>query len=343
MIILGDYNIDELKAIMVNLNEPSFRAKQLFTAIAEGKNISEITNIPESLKLKLLDYVATGVKIREKKISHDDGTIKYLFELFDGNIIEGVLMNYKHGNTLCLSTQIGCRMNCAFCASGLNGLIRNLSAGEMLGQVVVANRDIGGNITQREITNIVLMGSGEPLDNYDNTVKFLKLVISSDGINIGPRHISLSTCGLVDKIMKFTDEGLAVNLTISLHSPFDEMRTKLMPINKAYNIEAVMKAARHYFDVTGRRVIIEYALIDGVNDSDEAAKELVRIVRGFPCHINLIKLNYVKEKNLKGSKKVKDFLKYLEDNKVSATIRRTMGGDIEGACGQLRRRYLDSE
>lgn len=339
MRILADYNLEEISSIIKELGEPAYRAKQIYTSIYEGKTIDEISNIPKSLKDKL-NSLTSGVKIIEK-ITSKDGTIKYLFELNDKNIIEGVLMNYKHGNTICISTQVGCRMNCVFCASGLNGLVRNLSAGELVGQVVVVNRDIGGTISDRAITNVVLMGSGEPLDNYDNVIKFLRLITAVDSINISPRNISLSTCGMEDKMYKLADEGLSVNLTLSLHAPTDELRYQLMPINKASNVKSIIAALKNYFNKTGRRVIVEYALIDGVNDSDINAKQLAALVRGFPCHINLIKLNYVKEKNLRGSQRTEEFMKILSDNKVSVTLRRTMGNDIEGACGQLRRRYLD--
>lgn len=339
MRILADYSYDQLKGIILELNEPEYRAGQIFTALYEGRTIDEISNIPRSLKEKL-DAVSTGVSIKEKFISAD-GTVKYLFELLDGNLIEGVFMNYKHGNTICISTQVGCRMNCAFCASGISGLTRNLSAGEMVGQVIQVNRDNGGSIKNRAVTNIVLMGSGEPLDNYDNVIKFLKNITDERGINISARNISLSTCGLRDKMIRLSEEGIPVNLTLSLHAPNDEIRSSIMPVNKADNVKSIIAAARNYFNKTGRRVIIEYAMIKGLNDSRENARELAELIKGFPCHVNLIKLNYVKEKKLKGSDKVKEFMDELIANNVSVTLRRTMGSDIEGACGQLRRRYLD--
>lgn len=232
-------------------------------------------------------------------------------------------------------------MNCAFCASGISGLTRNLSAGEMVGQVIQVNRDNGGSIKNRAVTNIVLMGSGEPLDNYDNVIKFLKNITDGRGINISARNISLSTCGLRDKMIRLSEEGIPVNLTLSLHAPNDAIRSSIMPVNKADNVKSIIAAARNYFNKTGRRVIIEYAMIKGINDSRENARELAELIKGFPCHVNLIKLNYVKEKKLKGSDKVKEFMDELIANNVSVTLRRTMGSDIEGACGQLRRRYLD--
>lgn len=340
MRILADYTQEELNNIILSMGEPVYRAKQIYSAIYDGKNMHEITNIPKNLKTNL-DSLTTGVDIEEKFISKEDGTVKYLFKLYDNNIIEGVVMNYKYGNTICISTQVGCRMNCSFCASGLDGLIRNLTSGEMVGQVVVANRDNNGNAKDRKITNVVLMGSGEPLDNYDNVVRFLKLISSEDGINISPRNISLSTCGLADRMIDLSNEGLPVNLTLSLHAPNDEIRQTIMPINKGHNVKQIISALRTYYKNTGRRVIVEYALINGINDSDSCAEQLSALVRGFPCHINLIKLNYVKEKKYMSSSRAKEFMAILTRNKISATIRRTMGSDIEGACGQLRRRHLD--
>ncbi len=249
-------------------------------------------------------------------------------------------MSYKHGNTICISTQVGCRMNCAFCASGLDGLVRNLTAGEMVGEVLAVNNDLGNG--DRQITNIVLMGSGEPLDNYDNVIKFINMISDANGINISKRNISLSTCGLCDKIYNLADDLGGVTLTISLHAPNDKIRGQIMPINKVYNIDEILKAVKYYFDKTGRRIIFEYSMIKGVNDSVDCAKELSLLLKGLPCHVNLINLNYVKEKGLQSSGKepVQAFLKVLDKNGISATIRRTMGSDIEGACGQLRRKIL---
>lgn len=340
MIILGDNNLAELTALMKENGAPAYRAEQLFKGICAGKELSEI-NVPKSL-FDNEEYTATGVKILEKRTARD-GTAKYLFALHDGNIVEGVLMSYKYGNTVCISTQAGCRMNCSFCASGISGLIRDLTSGEMLGEVVTINRDAAELLKGegRAVTNIVLMGSGEPLDNYDNVIKFLRLVSAPEGINISIRNISLSTCGIPDKMRELANTGLKVNLTVSLHAPDNETRSKIMPVNKAYPVEEVISAARYYFEKTGRRVIVEYALIDGVNDSIAQAQALYKLLRGFPCHINLIKLNYVKEKRLKGSSRVKEFMEELTKLNASVTLRRSMGSDIDGACGQLRRRYLE--
>ena len=261
------------------------------------------------------------------------------------NVIEGVLMEYKYGNTLCVSTQVGCRMGCAFCASTLDGLIRNLTAGEILSEVLVVNAALGGSKTDRKVTNIVLMGSGEPLDNYDNVVKFLRLVSDENGINVSPRNVSLSTCGLVDKMYELAKEGLPINLTMSLHSPFDEGRKEIMPVAKKYSISEILAACDNYFKATGRRYYFEYSLIAGKNDTDECAKRLAALLKGKPCHVNLIRLNSVKERSLIGSEdeKAKKFMEKLVALGLSATLRRRMGADIDGACGQLRRRYLTGE
>ncbi len=345
MNLLSDMTYEEIKSQISAMNEKSFRALQLYQNLHSGKDYDQMTNIPAALKDTLSkDYGALGVKI-EKSITAEDGTVKFLFALYDGNIVEGVLMKYKYGNTICVSTQVGCRMNCAFCASGLDGLIRNLSAGEMLAEVVLVNAFLGGSHSNRLITNVVLMGSGEPLDNYDNVIKFIRLLNSAEGLNISYRNVSLSTCGLVDKVYKLIDEDMPVTLTFSLHSPTDEVRSEIMPVNKAFNVDSVITAAKKYFDATGRRVIFEYSLINGRNDRDIDAVTLAKKLRGFPAHINLIVLNYVKERGLKssGRERAQAFLKILEDNGASATIRRTMGADIEGACGQLRRRYTEEK
>lgn len=346
MKILLDYTYDQIVEIVTALGEPKFRAKQLWNWLVKGYELDEMSNLPKSFVSKLQDngYKAMGVEIAQCLVSKIDGTKKYIFRLFDGNVIEGVLMKYKYGNTICVSTQVGCRMNCAFCASGLGGLVRNLSAGEILGQVVAVNRDnMDGK--ERSITNIVLMGSGEPLDNYDNVTSFLRLVSSQDGLNISRRNISLSTCGLVDNIKRLADENLGVTMTISLHAPNDELRKTIMPIAKRYSIEQIMNAVRYYFDKTGRRIIFEYSMIEGKNDTIQCADELANLVRGLSCHINLIKLNYVKEHGLNSAKtdRVKAFIKRLEDHNVSCSLRRTMGSDIDGACGQLRRKFIAQE
>ncbi len=298
-------------------------------------NISK--DLRESLKRKC---VAVSCKII-KTLSSADGTQKFLFELFDGNVIEGVLMKYKYGNTLCVSSQVGCRMGCKFCASTLEGLNRNLSAGEILGQVSSVNAlEKSG---ERYVTNIVLMGSGEPLDNFDNVVKFLRLVTSKNGLNVSERNISLSTCGIAPKMRELADLGFSVNLTISLHNADSEQRKQIMPITNAFSVEEVISACRYYFEKTGRRIIAEYTLIDGQNDSYSHALKLASHLRGISAHVNIIALNPVKETGLKGTSEnnLKKFIKYLDKLGISATRRRTMGQDIEGACGQLRRRYLE--
>ena len=271
-----------------------------------------------------------------------DGTEKYLFSLADGNVIEGVLMKYKYGNTQCVSTQVGCRMGCKFCASTLGGLVRNLTSGEILCQILTVNALCGGNAKTRTVTNVVLMGSGEPLDNYDNTVSFLKNVTAPDGINISARNISLSTCGIVPKIYALADEGIPVNLTISLHQTTDEGRARTMPIAKKYAIAEVLKACEYYFEKTGRRYIFEYSLIDGENCDARHAEELINLLKGRPCHVNLIRLNEVKERELKTitEKQAYRFLGLLEKGGLSATLRRQIGVDIGGACGQLRASFL---
>lgn len=335
-------NYEELEKIMLELNEPKYRVKQLFLALHNGLKFDEMTNFGKELRAKLATlYDDFPIKIHSKFVSKDK-TIKFLYSLNDGNIIEGVLMNYKYGNTLCVSTQVGCRMGCKFCASTIGGFVRNLDAGEILGQIVAVNRFLGGNILKRQITNVVLMGSGEPFDNYDNVVKFLRLLTDERGINVSIRNVSLSTCGLVDKIYDFAKEGLPLNLTISLHEPFDSERQEIMPVAKKYKISEILSACDHYFEVTGRRFIFEYTLIRGVNDDNRHVEELCKILKGRPCHLNIIRLNEVKDIALKASadKHVYAFCEELEKRGISATVRRQMGLDIEGACGQLRRKVL---
>lgn len=345
MKILHDLSFLELKNEMLALNEKAYRAEQIFTSLHLGNGISEISNISKALREQLLNtYVDFPVKIL-KKLTSKDGTQKYLFSLSDGNVIEGVFMKNNYGNTLCLSTQVGCRMGCKFCASTIGGLVRNLTPGEMLANVCLVNKDNGGNIKNRAVTNIVLMGSGEPLDNYDNVVKFLKLVSHEKGLNVSLRNISLSTCGLVPEMFKLADEGLPVNLTVSLHQPFDEKRKQLMPIAKAYKIAEILKACDNYFEKTGRRYIFEYSLVSGENNDKESLEELIKILKGRPCHVNIIRLNEVKENNLKSTtdKEAYAFCDQLVKGGLSATVRRSFGADIEGACGQLRRSYIENE
>lgn len=341
---LLNYTFNELKEILVNMGEKSFRAKQIFKSLHLGLNFEEMTDLSKDLRAKLSsECVAQPVKIL-KSFQSKDGTEKFLFSLRDGNLIEGVLMRYKYGATLCVSTQVGCRMNCAFCASGLEGLLRNLEPCEILGEIISVNKYLNGGLQEkRMITNVVMMGSGEPLDNYDNVIKFLKLVSCADGINISPRNISLSTAGLVPQMYQLANEGIPLNLTVSLHSPIDEERQKIMPVAKAYSIKQILDACQNYFDKTGRRYIFEYVLIKDNNDSERHSNALISLLKGRPCHINIIRLNEVKEKQLKSAddKAAYRFMGVLEKAGISATVRRRMGDDIEGACGQLRRRYLE--
>lgn len=343
MEIIQDLNLIELQNLMQELGEQKFRAKQILDNINLGKPISEFSNISNELKNKLLArYYDSPIKIHTDLTGKDE-TKKFVYELVDGNLIEGVLMTYKYGRTLCVSTQVGCRMGCKFCASTLNGLVRNLTSGEILSQVLIVNAFLGGKKDrQRAVTNIVLMGSGEPLDNYDNVIKFIELVSAPDGLNISPRNISLSTCGIVPKIKELADKDLPIVLTISLHAPNDKIRQQIMPIANKYSIKEIIDAAKYYFNTTKRRIIFEYALADGENSTPEAARELAKLVKGFPAHINLIPLNEVDERDLKTvtRKKAEQFANILKSLGVSVTIRRTIGEDIEGACGQLRNKIL---
>jgi len=343
--ILADLNKEQLNSLVASYNEKSFRAGQIYNNINNGKSISNMTDLSEEFRGKLLkDFADCACEIY-KEYHSKDGSIKYLFKLSDGNLIEGVLMKYKYGYTQCVSTQVGCRMGCEFCASTLGGLVRNLTSGEILSQIAVVNRALGGDIKNRKVTNVVLMGSGEPFDNYKEVVTFLKNITCPGGLNISARNISLSTCGLVDRIYDFCKEGIPLNLTISLHSPFDEKRKQIMPISKKYKISQILSACDEYFSVTKRRYIFEYSLIRGQNDKDEDLNELIRILKGRPCHVNLIRLNEVKEKKLKSvnDKYAYDFCKKLNDANISATVRRIIGADIEGACGQLRANTIKGE
>ena len=340
-------NDQELMDFVLNeLHESKFRAGQIRQWLNRGVEISEMSNLSGALRERLSEIaVANPVRIRESYKSKIDETEKFLYELHDGNLIEGVVMRYKYGDTLCVSTQVGCRMGCAFCASTLEGRVRNLTPGEILGQVVAANHHIQAQNAERRIHNIVLMGSGEPFDNYDNVVKFLRLVNSPTGLNISIRNISLSTCGLVNRIYDFIKEGLPLTLSLSLHAPNNSIRQKVMPVANAYPYEDVIAACRKYSEETGRRVVIEYALIKDVNCEVRHAEELARRLRGMRCHVNLIPLNAVKERNLEAPTKqdVAAFLKRLELKNISATVRREMGADIDGACGQLRRKYISEQ
>lgn len=336
-------NFEELGEWMKEQGEAKFRAKQLYDWLQRGAEFDEMSNLSKPLREKLkAEAIANPIRIMEVFVSKLDGTEKYLYELPDGNIIEGVLMRYHHGNTLCLSTQVGCRMGCAFCASTLEGCVRSLTPGEMLGQIVAANRRLGGD---GRVGNVVLMGSGEPLDNYDNVVKFLRLMSDERGLNMSLRGVSLSTCGLVPNMYRLAEEGLPVTLSISLHAPNDEVRKKLMPVANAYKMDEVLDACRNYIEKTGRRVIFEYALVGDTNCELTQADELARRLRGMQCHVNLIPLNEVKERGLKAptQAQVEAFMKRLEERHISVTRRREMGDDIQGACGQLRRHALGKD
>jgi 23S rRNA (adenine2503-C2)-methyltransferase len=323
---------------------PAFRARQIFRWIHQGAGFGEMTNLSKEMREQLEQAaVAQPVRIRLKRESPLDGTVKLLYELRDGNCVEGVLMRYKYGISLCISTQVGCRMGCRFCASTLEGRVRDLTAGEMLGEILSANRMLEAE--KNRVSHVVLMGSGEPLDNYDAVIRFLRLMKEEDGIQLSLRNISLSTCGIVPKMYELAEEGLPVTLCVSLHAPTDEIRRKTMPIAYSWSIGEILDACRNYIRKTGRRVIFEYALSDGLNAEEAHAEQLARLLRGMQCHVNLIPLNAVKERELKGidEEKVRRFLKVLQDNGISATRRREMGDDIEGACGQLRRKVISGQ
>ena len=335
---LKSLTLPEMAAEFQKLGQPGFRAKQVYTWLHKGaRSYDEMTNLPKALREALTEkYPICPPKVVRKQESQRDGTIKYLWQLHDGNCVETVLMRYHYGNTVCISTEVGCRMGCAFCASTLGGLVRRLEPHEMLDQVLFTQVDSG-----LPVSHIVLMGIGEPLDNFDNVMRFLELVNSPEGMNISMRHISLSTCGLVPKIDELAKRKLQLTLSVSLHAPNDEVRNKIMPVNRAYPSEELLEACRRYYAQTSRRISFEYAMIDGVNDSEEDARELLRRLRGLPAHFNLIPLNHVEESPLKPSSRaaVAKFQKILEDGGVPATVRRTLGGDIDASCGQLRRKY----
>lgn len=344
MIDITSLNEQEILSILPE-GTPKYNASQIFAFIQNGKSFEEMTSIKKEIRAYLSqNYVDIPVKIKEVFTSKD-GSKKLLYELTDGNLIEGVFMPHNYGDTLCVSTQVGCPMGCVFCASGLNGLVRNLTPGEILSQVILINKLEGGNISDRKVTNVVLMGSGEPLANYENVCKFFELVNDKKGLNISLRNISLSTCGLAEKIKDLADSNFHPTLSISLHAPNDELRKTLMPIAKKVSLKELIDATKYYFEKTGRRIIFEYSMIKGVNDSIDCAKQLAKLVSGYPTHINLIRLNDVKEKDLKGSGKdtINKFIETLEKNKASVTLRRSFGNDIEGACGQLRARFINDK
>ena len=341
--ILLDYTPEEYKTFLMEMGEPAFRAKQVFQWLHKGVPFEKMGNIPAALRTALSErFCDMPMKQHEVFASQKDDTVKFLFACKDGNLVEGVLMHYHYGYTLCISTQIGCKMGCAFCASTLQGCVRNLSAGEMLAQILVVNRYLDG---RGHVGHVVLMGSGEPLDNYDQTIRFLRLVNAPEGLNISLRNISLSTCGLVPQIEALANEGLPVTLSISLHAPNDVIRKQIMPVAQRYSLEELMAAVRGYVQKTGRRVVFEYALVDQLNSQVSHARALAKLVGGLQCHVNLIPLNRVEESPLvpAAPQAVQVFLTTLESLHISATCRREMGTDIHGACGQLRHQYLKND
>lgn len=335
---LKSMTLAEMTQALTQLGEPAFRAKQIFVWLHKGvRTFEDMTNISKLLRQKLNEhYYITVPEIVRKQQSAKDGTIKYLWKLSDGNCVETVLMRYHHGNSICISSEVGCAMGCAFCASTKGGLVRRLTPAEMVDQVLFSSLDSG-----LPISNIVLMGIGEPLDNYDTVLRFLELINSPDGMNIGMRHISLSTCGLVNQIEKLAELKLQLTLSVSLHAPSDEIRSTIMPVNRKYNVEELLAACRNYFQKTGRRISFEYAMIRDVNDSQEIAEMLAQKLDGIAAHVNLIPLNNIEESPLKPSSKkaIADFQETLQRYGIPATVRRTLGSDIDASCGQLRRKY----
>lgn len=337
MLDLKSMDMSEMTALLKELGEPGFRAKQVFRWLHRGAvSFEEMTDLSKPLREKLSQACfITAPKVERKQVSQVDGTVKYLWRLGDGNCVETVLMRYHHGNTVCISSQVGCRMGCAFCASTIGGKVRDLAPAEMLDQVLFTQLDSG-----EEVSNIVLMGIGEPLDNFDTVIRFLELVNHPDGLNIGMRHISLSTCGLVERIDKLAELRLQLTLSVSLHAPDDETRSRIMPVNRSVGVDKLFACCRRYFETTGRRISYEYAMIDGVNDSDWQADLLAKHLKGTPGHVNLIPLNEVAESPLKPSRRVREFQKRLEEHGVTVTVRRRLGGDIDASCGQLRRKQM---
>ncbi|MBQ8003286.1 MAG: 23S rRNA (adenine(2503)-C(2))-methyltransferase RlmN [Clostridia bacterium] len=340
MINLCDFTLEELTEYFKNLGEASFRAKQVFSFIAKGcESIDDLTCLSKALREKLKCECEIFLpKVERKLVSKIDGTIKYLLTLSDGNIIETVAMKYHHGISVCVSSQVGCAMGCTFCASTLGGRVRNLTPGEITGQIIRVGKDLG-----ERVSNIVVMGIGEPFDNYENLIKFLKNINNPEGVNLGYRHITVSTCGIVPKIIDFANQGMSVNLAVSLHAPTDEYRKAIMPIAKKYSLNELLDACRYYFNKTGRRITYEYALIEGKNSSDECARLLIELFKNDNCHINLIPVNDVKERgNVRVSKKrVEEFKNMLTRSHVTATVRRELGSDISASCGQLRNSAIE--
>ena len=340
MFDIKSMTLSQITDLLKNWGEPAFRGKQVFRWLHRGaRSFEEMTDLSKSLREKLTSECSlTPPVVERKQVSQIDGTIKYLWRLSDGNCVETVLMRYHHGNTVCISSQVGCRMGCVFCASTIGGKMRDLTPAEMLDQVLFTQVDSGEGIS-----NIVLMGIGEPLDNFDTVLRFLELVNSPDGLNIGMRHISLSTCGLVEKMEELAQRKLQLTLSVSLHAPDDETRCKIMPVNRAVGVEKLFAACRNYFEATGRRISYEYAMIDGVNDADWQADLLADHLKGTPGHVNLIPLNEVAESPLKPSRRIRQFQKRLEDRGVTVTVRRKLGGDIDASCGQLRRKRMEEK
>lgn len=337
-----DLNLNELKTWMKENGEKEFRAKQVFTWIYNGVfEFDKMSNVPKATIAKLKENFYLGIPdiIRTLKSANSE-TRKHLFRLNDGNVVEGVVMQYIHGNSICISTQVGCNMGCKFCASTIGGAVRSLTSGEMLGQIIASQKELGDRIS-----NIVLMGSGEPLDNFDNVIKFIRYVNAEWGLNIGQRHITLSTCGIVPKIKELADLDMQITLAISLHAPNNELRLQTMPIAKAYSIDKLIDSCRYYIDKTGRRITFEYALVKGVNDSAECAQELSKLIKGMLCHVNLIPVNEIKENELKQSSlnSINTFKEILVKHGIETTVRKEMGADINAACGQLRKSYIDSK
>jgi 23S rRNA (adenine2503-C2)-methyltransferase len=336
---------DELTEFVGTLGFPAFRAKQLFEWMYKGVSIEEMSNLPSAFKEALAQNALYALPVvANKLVSRIDGTVKFLFRLHDGQYVESVVMDYEHGLSICISSQAGCRMDCKFCASTLQGKHRDLLPSELLGQVLVAQKEVG-----KRISSLVMMGIGEPLDNYDNVLRFLHLITSPDGLNLGARHISLSTCGVVDKIYDLAKENLQITLSISLHAYDDEKRSAIMPVNNKWNIDSLLTACAHYFTVTGRRISFEYTLISGVNDDEEGARKLARLLKSYmrnmPLHVNLIPVNPVEERGFDRSSKerVESFKKTLISEKVNATVRRKLGSDIDASCGQLRHKKRKEE
>lgn len=334
-------NLDELTKYLVSKGYPGFRGKQIYDwcHVKLVRSVDEMNNVPKNIREDIRDDFVS-LEVVKRCISKVDGTNKFVFRLFDGNVIESVFMPYKHGNSVCISSQAGCRMGCKFCASTLMGLSRNLMPSEMLDQIYAIS-----HITGERVSNVVVMGTGEPLDNFHNLCKFIEMISNKDGLNISQRNITVSSCGIVPKIYELADKAYTITFALSLHAPNDEKRKELMPIANAYSIAEVLKACRYYFDKTGRRITFEYSLVAGENDKKEDAGQLVKLLKGFPCHLNLIPVNPIKERDYKRTddSSVEKFKFFLEKNGINVTIRRGMGKDIDAACGQLRKAYMETE